>query len=101
MGEVAQLLEEPALQQPATAVIELDGNLQIFSCRRIYGLILVPVLRRHAGISSPGDGTCPAVVPETKEWQCGSVFLFFFLLHYHLPLRQAGSEVMFGNFLMH
>jgi hypothetical protein len=40
-GEVARLLEELVFLQAATAVIELDGNCQISSCRRICGWILV------------------------------------------------------------
>jgi hypothetical protein len=36
-GEVAQLVEEPALQRPETAVIELDGNCQISSSLLICG----------------------------------------------------------------
>jgi hypothetical protein len=41
-GEVAQLLKELALQRTATAKIDLDGNREISSCRRICGWILVP-----------------------------------------------------------
>src|SRR6266849_10582029 len=58
------------------------------------------ILRSNASMPSADADTSRRSVPETKE-TTGSVFLFFFLLQHHLALRQAGSEVHLGDFLMH
>ena len=62
-GEVAHLVEEPALQRPETAVIKLDGIRQIFSAgtyRRCCSRNQREVMRISLSPSPPSTPSCPA-----------------------------------------